>query len=780
MTSPSSPRIEPSLPKTPPAGAAGLRWPAICALGLLILGLAAGFLSLPLSVLAQGAGGALLLSGLLAGLAAMVLALARQRVIRATAATFQKDPVAGFLSDRNGHVIWRNRAAAQRYPGADPTALLTALGDLVAHPSALLQRLGARALNDGMAADEIVTRAGGLRILVLRTAQRHLIWRIDSSEARLNLARGAEGFSLPMLVAGRGGTVLYANEALRRVTGGRPRSLDQLFPGPTPASGSIALINAGGTTVQAVMIELEGPSERREIYLLPLTSLPAIASLHGLEDLPLALLRLGADGQVLASNDEAREILCLEPGEQANASALFDGPGRPLRDWIGDVLAGRAPGRTETLRLRRGDRPEAFVRLTLRPWGGTTRNGLLAVIVDATEIRSLEAQFTQSQKMQLIGQLAGGIAHDFNNLLTAISGHCDLLLLRHDAMAPDFADLSQIRQNANRAAGLVSQLLAFSRKQTLHAEYLHLHDVVCDMTQLLKRLVGGKVRLDLHHDSAPGLIRADRRQLEQVLMNLVVNARDAMRAEGTITVSTAAVHFDAPMRIEDVTLPAGHYAKLVVRDEGPGIAPEAMGKLFEPFFTTKAAGEGTGLGLSTAYGIVKQSGGFIFVSNPAEGGAEFCIYLPVHEPEDAQDLQVQPLSLPVPAAVNTPVSAASREGAVLLVEDEVPVRTFAARALRLRGYTVIEAADGQTALDLLADPDLDVRLFLSDVIMPGIDGPGWVREARLLRPDVAVVFMSGYAAETFADVLEDLPDVTFLPKPFSLEQLIRTVGARYG
>jgi two-component system, cell cycle sensor histidine kinase and response regulator CckA len=370
----------------------------------------------------------------------------------------------------------------------------------------------------------------------------------------------------------------------------------------------------------------------------------------------------------------------------------------------------------------------------------------------------------QSQKMQAIGQLAGGVAHDFNNLLTAISGHCDLLLLRHRPDDPDYADLSQIHQNANRAAALVGQLLAFSRKQTLKPEPLRMAEVLADITHLLKRLVGERVRLDLLAEDDVGLIRADRRQLEQVLMNLVVNARDAMPGGGTIRLRAQPCRLAADLHRGRATVPAGDYALVTVGDDGNGIAPELLDKIFEPFFTTKRPGEGTGLGLSTAYGIVKQSGGFIFADSTPGVGSTFSLYFPVHHGA---------VAMAEPVASRPPLR--SGQGVVLLVEDEAPVRAFAARALRLRGYTVIEAPDAEAALAILDDPAVLVDLFVTDVIMPGLDGPTWVREALARRPDVRVIFVSGYAEDGFADVQADIPNSVFLPKPFSLDDLTRTV-----
>jgi len=392
---------------------------------------------------------------------------------------------------------------------------------------------------------------------------------------------------------------------------------------------------------------------------------------------------------------------------------------------------------------------------------------LIAVLNDATELKTLEAQFVQGQKMQAVGQLAGGVAHDFNNLLTAISGHCDLLLLRHDQSDPNFGDLVQINQNANRAAALVSQLLAFSRKQNLRPEVLDLRDTISDLIHLLNRLVGEKVRLVLSHDPVLKPVRADKRQLEQVLMNLVVNARDAMPEGGEIRIETEVLTLDQPITRDRATVQAGEYVTVKVIDSGVGIPADKLQKVFEPFYTTKRTGEGTGLGLSTVYGIVKQTGGFIFVDSIPGRGTEFTVFLPVctqvkvATPENRESLPEQ--------------GPRQGEGVVLLVEDEAPVRAFATRALRLKGYTVLEADSAEEALRLLEDENLRVDAFVTDVVMPGMDGPTWVRQALKTRPEVRVIFMSGYTEGAFGDAGPDIANSTFLPKPFSLTQLTEAV-----
>ncbi len=486
-----------------------------------------------------------------------------------------------------------------------------------------------------------------------------------------------------------------------------------------------------------------------------------------LEDVPVAIMTFGPDGVMRVANHAARDLMWKGEIRAAMFHDLFDGLGRPVSEWLADVAAGRHPGGAEVLRVRGEE--ERFLQVTLRRYVDGGRPGVLAILNDATRLKTLEAQFVQSQKMQAIGQLAGGIAHDFNNLLTAISGHCDLLLLRHGREDADFADLEQIRQNANRAASLVGQLLAFSRKQTLNPEVLDLEDVLADLTHLLNRLMVDKVELSLGHLGREagrplGKIRADKRQVEQVLINLVVNARDAMPDGGGIRIETEPVTLAEDLKRDRATVPAGDYTVIRVVDHGVGIPEHQLRQIFEPFFTTKRIGEGTGLGLSMAYGIVKQSGGFIFVDSVVGVGTTFSLYFPVFEgAEEAQ----------APEARR--VTARQGEGVVLLVEDEASVRAFASRALTLRGYTVLEAASAEEALAKLEDTSLHVDLFVTDVVMPGMDGPAWVRRAHLQRPGVKVIFMSGYAEEGLVEDQARVPNSVFLPKPFSLNDLTNTV-----
>jgi two-component system, cell cycle sensor histidine kinase and response regulator CckA len=409
-------------------------------------------------------------------------------------------------------------------------------------------------------------------------------------------------------------------------------------------------------------------------------------------------------------------------------------------------------------------------RIWLSPVDEAESDGEAVIVyaLDTTEQRQLESQFAQAQKMQAVGQLAGGVAHDFNNVLQAIIGYSDLLLANHRATDPAFQDIMQIKQNANRAASLVRQLLAFSRRQTLRPEVLHLGDVMSDLSMLLKRLLGERVELDLRHGRDLWPIKADVNQFEQVVVNLAVNARDAMVDGGKLTIRTANVEADEAAKLNLTGMPPADYVMVEVADTGSGIPPDVMDKIFEPFFTTKEIGKGTGLGLSTVFGIVKQSGGFIYVDSTIGEGTAFRVFLPRHIPtaEEAEER---------PEIVKKPATDLTGQGTILLVEDEDPVRAVNSRALAARGYTVLEAASGVEALEIMAQQEKPVDLVVSDVVMPEMDGPTLLRELRGQYPHLKVIFVSGYAEDAFRRNLPEGEEFNFLPKPFSLKQLVETV-----
>tara|TARA_R110002167_G_scaffold23426_11_gene83145 strand:+ start:693 stop:3188 length:2496 start_codon:yes stop_codon:yes gene_type:complete len=388
--------------------------------------------------------------------------------------------------------------------------------------------------------------------------------------------------------------------------------------------------------------------------------------------------------------------------------------------------------------------------------------------LETTEQRTLEEQFAQSQKMQAIGQLAGGVAHDFNNVLTAIIGFSDLLLNSHKPSDPSFQDIMNIKQNANRAAGLVRQLLAFSRRQTLRPQVLQLSDVMSEVSVMLDRLLGEKVSLEVRHGRDLWPVRADLNQFEQVIMNLAVNARDAMPEGGTVKVKTRNMSADEAAALSRAEVPAAEFVLIEVSDTGTGMPVEVLSKVFEPFFTTKDVGQGTGLGLSTVYGIIKQTDGFIYVDSEVGKGTTFRIMLPRHVEKEGEEQAAEIKKAPE----HTDLTGSAR---ILLVEDEEAVRAFAARALASRGYKVHEASTGTEALELIDEIDEQIDLVISDVMMPEMDGPTLLKKLRETQPDLKIIFVSGYAEDAFAKNLDENDTFSFLPKPFSLKQLATAV-----
>lgn len=677
---------------------------------------------------------------------------ARARADAADAATFDGQARPVFLTDLKGRPRARNAAAAE----------IARPGDWLPAADAARYRLVREAGANGLAWEE----AEGRRLVVSRHGRGRLLWR-EEAVAALPEPSGFASLDIPWLRLDGAGRVLACNAALLALAGGQaPVGVEDIIPDAELRPDGAHVTRAGGVAVRAVLLsEHDGQAE----YLLTPLDPGAISGLMPddfLEDLPVAVARLETSGALIFANKAARALLgpAAQPGTRLDA--VIEGLGRPIEERVGDTIRGRALGRPEVARaLVEGQEIFLQVAFTRAVLDGAP--SVLAILSDATELKTLEAQFVQSQKMQAVGQLAGGVAHDFNNLLTAINGHCDLLLMRHDVADVEHGDLMQIRQNANRAASLVRQLLAFSRKQTLRPTVIHLQDTLSELSHLLNRLLTDKVMLRIEHGADLAPVRVDERQLEQVIMNLVVNARDAMPRGGEVRVATRNEHFEQDVNRDRAAILKGDYVVIEVADSGGGIPQDKLNKIFEPFYTTKQVGEGTGLGLSTAYGIIKQTGGFIFAESPPGQGAIFTIYLPAH------DARVEAPAAPEPE-VARPRDLTGR-GLVLLVEDEDPVRSFAARALRLRGYTVVEASSGEEALDILKDADFRVDIMLSDVIMPGLDGPAWVREAVRTRPDAKVIFMSGYTEDAFVGGESGIPHAAFLAKPFTLNELTQRV-----
>ena len=487
---------------------------------------------------------------------------------------------------------------------------------------------------------------------------------------------------------------------------------------------------------------------------------------------PMAIAALDDSARSVRANGAFRQLFGSDvAGGNAEIEPRLREAGREaFAQAVSAALRGQAKVPAVDVEIE-GERPRS-VRFYASAVPKTAADAEEAVIlygVDMTEQRALEEQFAKSQKVQAIGTLAGGIAHDFNNVLTIITASVEFLLYNHRTGDPSFQDLMLIKQSANRAASLVRQLLAYSRRQTMRPKMLNLTDVVADMHLLLKRVSGDHARLERHHSRDLWPVMADIGQFEQVITNLVQNARDAMPDGGTISISTRNVEAEAAREFGNSELVDGDYVLVEVSDTGTGMPADVAERIFEPFFTTKEIGKGTGLGLSMVYGIVKQSGGSIFVDSVPGKGTSFRIFLPRHVPSEANG--------PAEAIAAGPKAKLDLSGtaSILLVEDEDHVRAGNVRALKMRGYDVHEAASGLEALEMMEELDGKIELVVSDVVMPEMDGPSLLREMRKTRPDLKFIFVSGYAEDAFAKNLPEGEKFGFLAKPFSLRELAVSV-----
>jgi two-component system cell cycle sensor histidine kinase/response regulator CckA len=516
---------------------------------------------------------------------------------------------------------------------------------------------------------------------------------------------------------------------------------------------------------------------------------------------PMAIATVDRDGRIVRTNPLfARlfhNVLNIEGGSRSIGAAVVERDRPALEAAIAEAARGK--GEIAPVDATLAGDGERFGTFFVTAVEEEERDQEAAIVytLETTAQRELENKVTQQQKMELVGQLAGGIAHDFNNVLSAIIMATDFLLNAHKPTDPSFGDIMQIKQNANRAASLVRHLLAFSRKQTLRPQVLDLGEVLSDLTMLLRRLIGEKVALDVVHGRDLWPVKADISQFEQVIVNLAVNARDAMADGGRLKVSTSNVTAAECERYHakgTKGMPAADYVLVEVRDTGTGIPEAIVGKIFDPFFSTKEVGKGTGLGLSTVYGIIKQTGGFIYVDSVVHEGTTFRIFLPRYvataaeaaEPGAGIEAPAISSTLAATAEIKRVVSAAAPaaagqdltgQGTILLVEDEEGLRALNARGLASRGYTVLEAGNGVEAIDVLEKSARPVDLVVSDVVMPEMDGPTLARELRTRNPNLKIIFVSGYAEDAFQKNLpeHDKGQYGFLPKPFTLKQLVAAV-----
>ncbi len=494
---------------------------------------------------------------------------------------------------------------------------------------------------------------------------------------------------------------------------------------------------------------------------------------------PFGIATLDSEGRIASCNMAfMRMVLDGRPAGDALAvdalcrTAEAD-ERRQIANGLAEVLSGR--GNVAPIEITAGDQKQHTRRVYLAPLAAVAGQEAAALyVIDATEQKALEARFAQAQKMEAVGKLAGGIAHDFNNVLTAIIGFSDLLLQTHRPSDPAYKDIRNIQSAANRAAGLVANLLGFSRKQTQQVSVLDVGELVSEMLPTLKTSVGEKVVIKTQADRDLWAVRADQSQIYNVILNLSVNARDAMPDGGRLTIQTRNISERDSQKLADTAgFHAGEYVLIEVSDTGTGMSADVMEKIFEPFFTTKGIGKGTGLGLASVYGIIKQSGGFIQPESEIGRGTKFKVYLPRHHVESDDEVDAVQVAKPV-AAKTAKAADLTGTGRVLLVEDEVEVRQFAVRALKRQGYTVLEAADGVEALEMMRANPGAVDIVVSDVVMPEMDGPTLFKHLRKDNPAIKVIFVSGYPNEAFRETLAT-EDFAFLPKPFSLPQLAAKV-----
>ena len=693
--------------------------------------------------------------------------LAQLRRSEILAQTYENCNYGVVISGLDGMAPHVNLAAKEQSfsakPGPMEQVLPKAWGDL----APTLKNLMHLAITKGWAQDVVTIGGQGLAIDLCRSAGR-LVWSFRPVASR-NLHAGLAQPAVPMVRMNGDRIVTDANAAFQVRFGDTPRWIDVLANGNRVLRNQVQKLKTLDGERSFHVLDHWPGDETEELYFFPVDDEQQVTTQSYwdlFEHLSVPLIKLSTKGVITSVNAAARSLFGKKINIGHDISEVFISNQQSLLAWISDVSEGKVWNKPIVLQLPNAKSGTIFQAALSRVFDGQ-EHVLIAAFSDVTALKSLERQFVQSHKMQAIGQLAGGVAHDFNNLLTAISGHCDLLLLRHDKNDNDFSDLMQIHQNANRAAALIGQLFAFSRKQNLQVKLLNIREIISDLAHLLDRLVGEKVNLLLYHGTNLPMVRADKRQLEQVLMNLVVNARDAMAEGGDVVIRTQSETFEKAQERESAVIPAGEYVKIQVEDFGAGISPEYRQKIFEPYFTTKRTGEGTGLGLSTVYGIVKQSNGFIFVDSEIGKGTVFEVLIPAVDRRTKQKEQKL-----ITEVVSPPTQ---REQVVLLVEDEAPVRAFASRALRIKGLTVYEADCAEAALKILEDKTLKIDVFVTDVVMPGLDGPSWVRLALMDRPDTRVVFVSGYAEDAFEKQQSEIEGSVFLPKPFSLNDLTQAV-----
>jgi two-component system cell cycle sensor histidine kinase/response regulator CckA len=732
---------------------------------------------------------------------------------------FSALPVPFAVTDKKGIILWRSEVFLNTVGGLGLEQDLSRLGERHPETAASIFRLFAAARKGCPHAETInLPQVAHGEPVVLKVSPftnpdmdaSLLIWAIEKTQVTraVDVAGGGilAALPLPALSISKDLYVEGMNRSFEKLVGSSPvgqqawsifrtrrgnpltraRLRDMIAKPLGPIS--VQLVSAGGFTQPANLHLVTPPggaatdAETQYWIVMPADAGGALEEYFEtlLSRAPVGMALVSSRGIIETANEAFRRLLSDPSGDAGSYleltgkelwSVVSETSVQNVRDKIAGLSEGGLgfSGPVELHAALKGP-PNRRVRLVIFP--AANGNNFIVSAVETGSAVPIDEQAAQSQKLQAVGELAGGIAHDFNNLLTAIIGFSDLLLRRFRASDPAFKDLMNIKNNAMRAAELVQQILAYSRRQTLRPVIIKVTEVVEQYLATMGRALGEKVKVKVQHGRDLWFVKADEGQLFQVIMNLAVNARDAMTDGGEITIRTANVSERESLGLKDRGLDRGEYVMCEVRDTGSGIRPEHLEKIFDPFFSTKEVGKGTGLGLSTVYGIVKQTGGVILVDSEIGVGTCFRVYLPRYA-ETEDDLK----TLESRAEGPERIVDLTGSGTVLLVEDEDAVRSFASRALATRGYTVLEAASGVEALEIMDRENGQVDLVVSDVVMPEMDGPTLLRHLRERNPDIRIVFMSGYAEEAFRKNLNAEEDFIFLPKPFTLKKLAETVKA---
>ncbi|MBB4658678.1 response regulator [Parvularcula dongshanensis] len=736
------------------------------------------------------------------------------------------DPEARLVTTRDGVVVYANEAymrIAEEAGVVGATGLPPRIERLFGQAggeSTKMFRL-ARAARSGAEGDEVITQAMGriapgdadlprrrfeVAVRPMGSDGRHVAWRLREvpvENARDDLRAAFANYPRAVFALERSGNLAWTNAAAARMIGLRPGAtvaLSDFVLGETSELVS-TLWDAAGEEVEARIRDRDaknGPGHAGVVLtafarggigegfacveMLPKGGLVREAGAQELSsdvaEAPIGVAVLegdpGADARITYSNRLMTDALGAEDG----ASVATVLPQTALRD-IAAALKARAPSQPLTRRIElsmgKGAQArlfEVYARPIKRRRGAYGPRQTVLYAIDVTAQRRLQEDATHDAKLKQVGQLAGAIAHDFNNLLLVVMGSTELLMRRHSAGDPSYPDLVLIKENAQRARNLTRNLLAFSRKQTLQQEVLSLTEVLSEFTPFLARYVTERVKVDVRHGRALPAVKADKGQLELALMNLAVNARDAMPKGGNLTIETKTVRPDEVRGYGYAVLEEIAYVLIEVADDGTGVPEDIAEKIFEPFFTTKGEGKGTGLGLSTVHGIIGQMGGRIFLHNRtapgAPTGATFRIFLPALGEEEARQAQGARAHQPNENADLT------GKGRILIVEDDPGVRSIVVRALGMCGYEIVEAEDGDEALGIIED-EKPFDLVLTDIMMPEMDGPTLIAEAGEKLRGAKVIFMSGYAETAMRDKLSETQGAGYLQKPFTLKKVAATV-----